>query len=150
VRLLHSLARTRAAFDDPHLVSHAGLVPLMALAERAGLPDLVAEHVRPSGACGVNASPKVACLVAGMAAGADSIDDMDAAGAQAGWAVADGLETRQALLVLGYLLLLGETFAELAAGFEVGTTTAWRYAAAPASGCSLLSARWLSGRKRGR
>ena len=33
---------------------------------------------------------------------------------------------RQALLVLAYLRK-GETFAELAAGFEVGTTTAWRY-----------------------
>ncbi len=76
MRLLHSLARTRASFDEPNLVSHAGLVPVMALAERAGLPELVAEHVRPGGACGVNAPAKVACLVAGMAAGADSIDDM--------------------------------------------------------------------------
>src|ERR1700676_5499039 len=50
----------------------------MALAERAGLGDLAAEHVRPSGACGVNAHLKVPALVAGMAAGADSIDDMDA------------------------------------------------------------------------
>jgi hypothetical protein len=33
---------------------------------------------------------------------------------------------RQALLVLAYLRK-GETFTELAAGFEVGTTTAWRY-----------------------
>ena len=33
---------------------------------------------------------------------------------------------QQALLVLAYLRK-GETFAELAAGFEVGTTTAWRY-----------------------
>src|SRR5258707_5205108 len=48
----------------------------MALAGRAGLPQLVAEHVRPSGECGVNARLKVPCLVAGMAAGADSIDDM--------------------------------------------------------------------------
>src|SRR5215469_7045209 len=32
----------------------------------------------------------------------------------------------QALLVLAYLRK-GETFAELAAGFAVGTTTAWRY-----------------------
>jgi hypothetical protein len=31
---------------------------------------------RPGGACGVNAAVKVPCLVAGMAAGADSIDDM--------------------------------------------------------------------------
>jgi hypothetical protein len=33
---------------------------------------------------------------------------------------------QQALLVLAYLRK-GDTFAELAAGFEVGTTTAWRY-----------------------
>jgi hypothetical protein len=33
---------------------------------------------------------------------------------------------RQALLVLAYLRK-GETFADLAAGFEVGTATAWRY-----------------------
>jgi hypothetical protein len=77
VRLLHSLAKTHASFDDPNLVSHAGLVPVMALAGRAGLGDLAAEHVRPGGECGVNAHLKVPALVAGMAAGADSIDDMD-------------------------------------------------------------------------
>jgi Transposase DDE domain group 1 len=77
VRLLHSLARTSASFDDPNLVSHAGLVPVMALAQRAGLGQLAAELVRPGGECGVNAHLKVPCLVAGMAAGADSIDDMD-------------------------------------------------------------------------
>src|SRR5207342_3847619 len=49
----------------------------MALADRAGLADLAADHVRPGGDCGVNAHLKVPCLVAGMAAGADSIDDMD-------------------------------------------------------------------------
>jgi len=77
VRLLHGLAKTHASFDDPNLVSHGGLVPVMALAGRAGLADLVAEHVMPGGECGVNAHLKVPCLVAGMAAGADSIDDMD-------------------------------------------------------------------------
>jgi hypothetical protein len=76
VQLLHALAKTRASFDDPHLVSHAGLVPVMALAQRAGLGELVAERVRPGGECGVNAHLKVPALVAGMAAGADSIDDM--------------------------------------------------------------------------
>jgi hypothetical protein len=35
--LLHTLAKTCASFDDPNLVSQAGLVPVMALAERAGL-----------------------------------------------------------------------------------------------------------------
>ena len=76
MRLSHSPARASAVFDDPNLVSHGGLVPVMALAERAGLPDLLAEHVRPGSECGVNAHLKVGCLVAGMAAGADSIDDM--------------------------------------------------------------------------
>ena len=33
-------------FDDRHLVSRAGLVPVMALAQRAGLAALVDEHVR--------------------------------------------------------------------------------------------------------
>jgi len=77
VQFLHALAKTCASFDDPNLVSHAGLVPVMALAGRAGLADLVGEHVRPGSECGVNAHLKVPCLVAGMAAGADSIDDMN-------------------------------------------------------------------------
>jgi hypothetical protein len=76
MRLSLTSARTRAVFDDPNLVSHGGLVPVVALAERCGLPDLLAEHVRPGGECGVNAAAKVGCQVAGMAAGADSIDDM--------------------------------------------------------------------------
>ena len=76
MRLLHELAKIHATFDDPHLVSQAGLVPVMALAERAGLGELAAEHVRISRPCGVNAAVKIGCLVAGMTAGADSIDDM--------------------------------------------------------------------------
>jgi hypothetical protein len=76
VRLSHTAARTSVAFDDPNLVSHAGLVPVIALAARAGLHDLAARHVRPAGECGANPDLKIGCLVAGMAAGADSIDDM--------------------------------------------------------------------------
>ncbi len=48
----------------------------MELAERAGLQRLVAEHVRLNKPGGVNAHLKVPGLVAGMIAGADSIDDM--------------------------------------------------------------------------
>jgi Transposase DDE domain group 1 len=77
VRLSHDPGKTHASFDDPNLVSRAGLVPVLALAERAGLAALVREHVSVGGPCGVNAHLKVPCLVAGMAAGADSIDDLD-------------------------------------------------------------------------
>jgi hypothetical protein len=77
VRLSHGPARIHASFDDPNLVSRAGLVPVMALAQRCGLGDLAGEHLSVRGPCGVNADVKIGCLVAGMAAGADSIDDMD-------------------------------------------------------------------------
>jgi hypothetical protein len=76
VQLLHSPVRTRAVFDDPNLLAHAGLGPLVALAGRAGLPESLA-GVRPGGPGGANAATKAMCLVAGMAAGADNIDDMD-------------------------------------------------------------------------
>ena len=46
MRLLHDLAKIHAKFDDPNLVSRAGLVPVVALAQRAGLADLTGEHVR--------------------------------------------------------------------------------------------------------
>jgi hypothetical protein len=77
VRLLHDLAKMSATFDDPNLVSRAGLIPVMALAQRAGLAALVGEHVRIARPCGVNAQVKVPGIVAGMTGGADSIDDLD-------------------------------------------------------------------------
>src|SRR5450830_391558 len=66
-----------AVFDDPNLVSVAGLVPVLALARRAGLHDLAAEHLSVPGPAGANSRVKVTALVAGMVAGADSIEDMD-------------------------------------------------------------------------
>jgi len=63
-------------FDDPNLVSCAGLAPVVQLAERAGLQRLVAAHVQIAEPGGGNAALKVSALVAGMVAGADSIDDM--------------------------------------------------------------------------
>jgi len=65
-----------AVFDDPNLVSCAGLAPVLELAERAGLQDLVGQHVRIDKSGGANADLKVPALIAGMIAGADSIDDM--------------------------------------------------------------------------
>ena len=63
-------------FHDPKLVSSAGLVPVLALAESAGLRDLADEHLTVPTDKGANAGLKVTSLVAGMVAGADSIDDM--------------------------------------------------------------------------
>jgi hypothetical protein len=74
--LSHDPLKTHASFDDRNLVSRAGLVPVMALAARCGLADLAGEHVRIASRAGVNAYLKIPGLVAGMAAGADSIDGM--------------------------------------------------------------------------
>jgi len=73
MRVCHGVT---AVFDDPNLVSCAGLAPVLELAERAGLQDLVAEHVRIDRPGGQHAVLKVLSLIAGMVAGADSIDDM--------------------------------------------------------------------------
>ncbi|HOV51290.1 MAG TPA: IS1380 family transposase, partial [Candidatus Cryosericum sp.] len=76
MKLSHTLTATSAVFDDPNLVSAAGLVPTMALAQRAGLGDLADAHLSVPTDKGANAGLKVTSLVAGMVAGADSIDDM--------------------------------------------------------------------------
>ncbi|MGD9531341.1 MAG: hypothetical protein AB7I38_15715 [Dehalococcoidia bacterium] len=66
-----------ATFGDPNLVSCAGLVPVMCLAQSSGPAELVAEHVSVLGLLGAKTSFKIGCAVAGMIAGADSIDDLD-------------------------------------------------------------------------
>jgi len=79
VRLHNDAPVVRATFDDPNLVSCAGLVPVMRLADQAGLHDAVTDRVRLPGDTGSNPAGKVATIVAGMLAGADSIDDLNIA-----------------------------------------------------------------------
>jgi hypothetical protein len=73
---LSQIPKVAATFDDPNLISSAGLVPVMRLARRAGLPHLVTAGVKIPGAAGSDAAAKVSSIVAGMLAGADSIDDL--------------------------------------------------------------------------
>lgn len=75
-----SPAVTFAAFDDSNLLAHGGLATAVRLAGRCGLPGLVRETVHLTGAGnGAGAAPdaKAMSLVAGMLAGAASIDDID-------------------------------------------------------------------------
>jgi hypothetical protein len=81
VKLPDAWSRATPIFDDSNLVSFAGLAPVMALAERAGLSELVGERVRFRAtavkSAGVNPAGKLTSIIAGMAAGADCIDDLD-------------------------------------------------------------------------
>lgn len=83
MRLSHPWSRATPLFDDENLVSDAGLVPVMALAEQAGLSALVAEKLNLASvesrvaSAGANPAGKVTSIIAGMATGADSIEDLD-------------------------------------------------------------------------
>src|SRR3954470_15747327 len=76
VQLSHTSRARSAVFDDPNLVSSAGLVPVGALARSAWLGELAQQYLTGPTDKGSNAGAKVTSLVAGMIAGADSIDDM--------------------------------------------------------------------------
>ena len=77
----HTFSIGSAVFDERNLVSSAGLVPIMELAEQTGLSRLISEHVDlsstrvASGA--VNAAGKLTTIIGGMMCGADSIDDVN-------------------------------------------------------------------------
>ncbi|MCX5446396.1 hypothetical protein [Streptomyces nigrescens] len=74
MQVSHTPAAVSAVFDDPNLIAHVGLVPVLRLAERCGLSRLVTEKVKLTGAkngAGAAADAKVTSIVAGMAAGAD-------------------------------------------------------------------------------
>jgi hypothetical protein len=80
VRACHTAVAVSATFDEPNLVSCAGLVPVLRLAERAGLHTAAQQRVRLpvcAGSAAANAGAKITSVVAGMVAGADSIDDLE-------------------------------------------------------------------------
>ena len=76
MQLSHTRPVASAIFDDPNLVSTAGLAPVMALARQCDLAELADEHLSVPTDKGANAGLKVGSVVAGMVAGADSIADM--------------------------------------------------------------------------
>ena len=77
----HTFTVDSAVFDERNLVSAAGLVPVLELAEQTGLSELIGEHVQlpstrvRSGA--VNPAGKLTSIIAGMVCGADCIDDVN-------------------------------------------------------------------------
>ena len=82
MKLQDGWSRAVPVFDDERLVSCAGLVPVMGLAEQTGLAELIARagacsRTRKVASAGVNPAGKLTSIIAGMAAGADCIDDLD-------------------------------------------------------------------------
>src|SRR5918997_1383220 len=69
MRVSHTPSAVDAVFDDPNLVSCAGLAPVLALGQRCGLHDLVDARVAVHVPGGANPAVKVPALIAGMVAG---------------------------------------------------------------------------------
>ena len=76
MQLSHTAGRMSALFDEPNLIGSAGLVPAIALTGRIGLAELADRLLTVPGAKDC-AGVKVTSVLAGMLAGADSIDDLD-------------------------------------------------------------------------
>ena len=97
-------------FNEPRLISDAGLLLTATLADRLGLEELVNESVwLPYGKAGA-ALPgrKVMTLIHGMIAGADSIDDMDV------------LRAGSTQVVLGHQVMAPSTLGTFLRAFSFG------------------------------
>src|SRR5664280_3429768 len=73
----HDLTRISTSFDESHLVAHAGLLAPAVLVQRIGLAELVTDTLSLPESVGANSAAKLTTVLAGMLAGADSIDDLD-------------------------------------------------------------------------
>lgn len=77
MKLSHEWSQATPVFDDENLVSFAGLVPVMALAERAGLSELIGERVAIKSAkvasVASNPAGKLTSIIAQMAAGGQTV-----------------------------------------------------------------------------
>ena len=68
MQVSHRFAVSSAVFDDAHLVSCAGLVPVMTLADQTGLSQLLADKIRFTceriRSAAAHPSPKLTTLIA--------------------------------------------------------------------------------------
>ena len=85
MQLSHTRPVTAAHFDDPNLVSCAGLVPIMALAEQSGLLALADTHPRVPTDNVSNAGRTIGSAVARMTAGAPSLPPLVRCRPAAAW-----------------------------------------------------------------
>lgn len=79
MRSSHTPGAMSAVADEANLLGFAGLVPLVRLAERVGVPDLLARHLHlgeRTNSAGAHSTAKAMGVIAGMCAGADSIEDL--------------------------------------------------------------------------
>src|SRR5512143_763992 len=73
----HELSRVSVSFDEPNLVSHAGLVPVAELAQRLRVAERVDAALTLTGTAGANSGAKALTVIGSVLAGGDCIDDVN-------------------------------------------------------------------------
>jgi hypothetical protein len=135
-----SLDLVTVAFDEPRLISDAGLLLTASLTQRLGVEELVNESVWLGHKVPGAALPgrKVMSLIAGMLAGADSIDDMNV------------LRAGSTGLILGHRVMAPSTLGTFLRAFSFGHVRqldhvldvalgrAWGYGAGPGDGLLVI------------
>ena len=73
----YELSRVSVSFDEPNLVSHAGLVAVAELAQRLRVGEPIDAAVTMAGSAGANSGAKALTVIGSVLAGGDCIDDVD-------------------------------------------------------------------------
>ncbi len=81
VQFSHTARGSTAVFDDPNLIASAGLVPMLALADSAGLAELAQGRLSVPTDKGANGSWS-GCAVAGLTAGTSTQCSVPSSGAR--------------------------------------------------------------------
>ena len=69
----HELLRVSVSFDEPNLVSHAGLVPVAESAQRLRVGERIDETVTLTGSPGANSGAKALTVIGSVLSGGDCI-----------------------------------------------------------------------------
>ena len=77
MQALHELSRVSVSFDEPNLVSHAGLVAVAELAQRLRVGEPIDAAVTMAGSAGANSGAKALTVIGSVLVGGDCIDDVD-------------------------------------------------------------------------
>ena len=132
----HELSRVSVSFDEPNLVSHAGLVPVAELAQRLRVGERIDETVTLAGSVGANSGAKALTLIGSVLAGGDCIDDVDLLRSGALPELFDGVRAPSTVGTWLRALRWGHV-RQLDAVARTLLVGAWRAGAGPAAGADV-------------
>jgi hypothetical protein len=102
VQASYELSRVSVSFDEPNLVSHAGLVAVAELAQPLRVGEPIDAAVTLAGSAGANSGAKALTVIGSVLAGGDCIDDVDLLRSGALPELFDGVRAPSTVGILAY------------------------------------------------